>query len=472
MTDSPHILVIDDETSIRLLLKNGLTAKGFRVTVAATGQAGLAAAQAEKFAAVVSDVYMPDGDGMTVVRELRVTQPDVPVILMTAQGSLDLTVHAVAEGVSEFIAKPFEVAALAEQLQRCLNARHEASFAAGQAAAQVNLQSDHLQSETMRVRFGLLGHSPAMMKVYQLIAHAARTDATVLLTGASGTGKELVARAIHQLSARAERPFLAVNCAGLTDTLLESELFGHTKGAFTGAASERDGLFAAADGGTLLLDELATTSAAFQASLLRVLQSGEVRRVGATTTQRVNVRVLGASNAPLAELVKAGGFRADLYYRLSVLTIDLPPLSERTGDIELLARWFLQRANETATLPLTLTDEAWRALCAYGFPGNVRELENALIRAAALAANGMITLDCLPPDIANSPTTHSPNLNDLIADRPTMDELQRRYLQIVLDEAGGHRRLVAERLGLHRRTIQRLINRYQLNALPDEADDE
>ncbi len=466
MTEQPHILVIDDEASIRLLLKNGLAAKGFHVTTATTGRAGLAAAQSQKFAAVVSDVYMPDGDGMTVVRELRATQPDVPVILMTAQGSLDLTVHAVAEGVSEFIAKPFEVAALAEQLQRCLNARREAD----QAAAQVNLQS-----EEMRVRFGLLGHSPAMMKVYQLIAHAARTDATVLLTGASGTGKELVARAIHELSARADKPFLAVNCAGLTDTLLESELFGHTKGAFTGAASERNGLFAAADGGTLLLDELATTSAAFQASLLRVLQSGEVRRVGASVTQRVNVRVLGASNAPLAELVTAGGFRADLYYRLSVLTIDLPPLNQRTGDVELLARWFLQRANQTATTPLTLTDEALRALCAYGFPGNVRELENALIRAAALAANGMITLDCLPPDLANSPTTHSPTLTDVIADRPTMDELQRRYLEIVLDEAQGQRRIAAERLGLHRRTIQRLINRYGLEALPDDevaSDDE
>jgi DNA-binding NtrC family response regulator len=470
MAEHPNILVIDDEASIRLLLKNGLAAKGFRVTAVSTGRAGLAAVNertnGNAFDAVVSDVYMPDGDGLMVARELHASHPQLPVVLMTAQGTLDLTVHALAEGVTDFIAKPFEVAALAELLHRCLDARR--------AAEQV-VQLDELQPDEMRTRFGLVGHSPAMVKVYKLVAHAARTDATVLLTGASGTGKELAARAIHELSARAGKPFITVNCAGLTDTLLESELFGHAKGAFTGATAERAGLFEAADSGTILLDELATTSPAFQASLLRVLQSGEVRRVGTTATRRVNVRVLGASNAPLDGLVKSGSFRADLYYRLSVLTIDLPVLNQRAGDVELLSRHFLQRANQASAVPLTLTDEALRALCAYDFPGNVRELENALIRAVALASNGLITLDCLPPQFAgvlSSLNSSADGRGDgfwgLAADRPTLDELQRRYLQVTLDEVGGHRRLAAERLGLHRRTIQRLIARYQLSALPDD----
>jgi transcriptional regulator with GAF, ATPase, and Fis domain len=282
-----------------------------------------------------------------------------------------------------------------------------------------------------------------------------------LITGESGTGKELVARAAHSLSARANRPFIAVNCSGLTDTLLEAELFGHIKGAFTGATSDREGLFEAADGGVLFLDELASTSPTFQAGLLRVLQSGEVRRVGSTQTRRVNVRVIGASNAPLREMVAAERFRADLFYRLSVLTIDMPPLRERMGDIEMLSQHFLRR--QTGGRPHHLTREAAEALRHYQFPGNVRELENALIRAVALATDHLITLDCLPPHIARSQSSASADSSrDITADRPTMDELQRRYLQLVLTESGGNRRRAAKALGLDRRTIQRLIAKYRL----------
>jgi transcriptional regulator with GAF, ATPase, and Fis domain len=289
--------------------------------------------------------------------------------------------------------------------------------------------------------------------------------------GESGTGKELVARAIHDFSARSSRPFLSVNCSGLTDTLLESELFGYTRGAFTGANTERTGLFEAADGGTLFLDELASTSPAFQASLLRVLQSGEVRRVGSTQSRRVNVRVIGASNAPLRDLVAAGSFRADLFYRLSVLSIELPPLRARTGDVELLTGHFLQHFRNPDQPPLHLTREAMEALAAHNFPGNVRELENALRRAVALSSGGLVTIDCLPPEIAaRQPKTAGAGgrpEHRLIADRPTMEELQRRYLQLILEETGWNRRRAAAVLALDRRTIQRLIARYQLQGAID-----
>jgi len=378
---------------------------------------------------------------------------------------VELAVQALSEGATDFIAKPFEVTAMAALLRRYIDAHRESQSAAPQAEAMFNDFS----------RSGLVGRSPAMVEVYKLIAHAARTDATALIIGESGTGKELVARAIHNFSERSGKPFIAVNCSGLTDTLLESELFGHTKGSFTGASTDRAGLFEAANGGTLFLDELGSTSAAFQASLLRVLQSGEVRRVGSSLTRQISVRVIGASNAELRDLIEARSFRADLYYRLSVLTIELPPLRNRAGDIELLALHFLRKLGGPGQPPVRLTREATDALRAYPFPGNVRELENALTRAVALATNRLVTIECLPSQIARSSARWKASAEALeigagiIADRPMMDELQRRYLQLVLEESGGNRRRAAQVLGLDRRTIQRLIARYQLSSALEEG---
>lgn len=460
---SPHILVADDERSIRLTLETGLTLNGFRVTCARTGREALQAARVATFDAVVSDIFMPDGDGLELLHELRAIAPKIPIILITAQGSVELAVRAVEEGANDFIAKPFEVSALAGLVRRHLKARQEAR---GDTAV------DEGPSVEAFSRSGLVGRSAAMVSVYKLIAHAARTEATVLVLGESGTGKELVARAIHDFSPRAGKPFVAVNCAGLTDTLLEAELFGHTRGSFTGATADRAGLFEAADGGTLFLDELASTSPAFQVSLLRVLQLGEVRRVGSTEVRRVNVRVIAASNAPLPELVAAGSFRPDLFYRLSVLTIELPPLRERVGDVESLALHFLRRLNNEEESPLRLSRNVIVALNGYAFPGNVRELENAMTRAAALCSGGIITIDCLPPGIVaaahNAALSGNDPVSTLATDRPTIAELQRRYLQLILTEVGGNRRRAASVLGVNRRTIQRLIARYDLFSLAEK----
>jgi DNA-binding NtrC family response regulator len=461
----PHILVVDDERSIRMTLEAGLAVNGFRVTAVGSGREAIEAARAQVFAAVICDIFMPDGDGMEVVRQLRVISPNTPVVMITAQGSVDLTVQALAEGVSDFIAKPFEIGMLATQLRRYITARSEVM----ETAASLLLNDlSHTQ---------LVGRSAKMVMVYKLIAHAARTDATVLVTGESGTGKELVARAIHQFSGRSDKPFLAINCSGITDTLLESELFGYTKGAFTGAANDRAGLFESADGGTIFLDELASTSAAFQTSLLRTLQSGEVRRVGSTVTRHVNVRVIGASNASLYEKVNAGNFRPDLFYRLSVLNIELPPLRQRGEDLELLTLHILRRLSGDEQPPLRLTQEATAALLSYPFPGNVRELENALIHASALASNRLITIDCLPAQIAQSTIKEGKGsvtdpICEIIADWPTMEELQRRYLQLALIRNGGNRSRTAAALGLDRRTVQRMLAKYQLASTDDEIGEE
>src|SRR5258707_1752288 len=459
MARQPHILVVDDEHSIRLMLESGLSLNGFRVSFARNGAEALAAAPTQEFDAVISDIYMPDGDGLTLVHDLRALFPALPIILMTAQGSVALAVRAVEQGATDFIAQPFEVSAVAALLRRCLSAASEAA----DTGTDISTLVDDIS------RSGLVGKSPAMVGVYRLIARAARSDAPVLVMGESGTGKELVARAIHDFSSREKKPFVAVNCSGLTDTLLEAELFGHTKGAFTGAAGERAGLFEAADGGTIFLDELASTSAGFQASLLRVLQSGEVRRVGSTQTRRVDVRVIGASNASLREMAAAGQFRPDLFYRLSVITLELPTLRERGGDIDVLVAHFLRSAAADGNPAFRLTREVAAALRSYSFPGNVRELENAIRRALALCPNEVITLDCLPPEIVAVAGNHKEkdayrDERTIISDRPTVDELQRRYLQLVLDENQGKKRRAAAILGLDRRTVQRLVAKYRLLA--------
>ena len=471
MTKKPRILVVDDEPSIRLTLETGLSLKGFFAESVGSGRSAVEKLKSQSFDAVVCDLVMPDGDGLSVVRAVRASDGELPIILMTAQGSVEAAVSAIAEGANDFIAKPFEVAAVAAMLTRFLNNRN---------GSRADTCTDELELSEEFSKSGLVGRSPAMVAVYKLIAFAARTSATLLITGESGTGKELVARAVHDFSERAARPFVSVNCSGLTDTLLEAELFGYEKGAFTGAMATKEGLFEAAEGGTIFLDELASTSPGFQASLLRTLQSGEIRRVGANATRKVDVRVIGASNKNLQNLSENDEFRSDLYYRLSVLTIELPPLRDRSEDIRLLAKHFLAEIDKNLSGPY-VTEEVWNALLAYNFPGNVRELKNALVRAVALSTGNAITIECLPESIRDANRsrpdfiTESATLQEILGDRPSLEELQERYLRLILTEVGGNRRKAAERLGVDRRTIQRLIARYGLFmhklADADESDD-
>ncbi|MDQ3665256.1 MAG: sigma-54 dependent transcriptional regulator, partial [Acidobacteriota bacterium] len=311
---------------------------------------------------------------------------------------------------------------------------------------------------------GLIGHSPQMVRAYKLTAHAARTNATVLIEGESGTGKELVARAIHENSARAGHPFTAINCSALTETLLESELFGYIRGSFTGATTDRAGLFESADGGTILLDELGTTSASFQASLLRVIQEKEVRRIGEHEPRKVDVRIIGATNTDLETLIDRGKFRADLFYRLGVLRIKLPPLRERGAeDLELLVRHFLKKYSAQENSPLQIAKDALDLLSRYSWPGNVRELENAIEHAAATCSDPLIRISDFPehisvrasgglPDVALRPPV------SLADDRPTLDDLSRRYIQLILAETGGNKSRAAEILGIHRRTLYRYLD--------------
>ena len=432
-----------------MALEVPLRLSGYDVSTASGGREAIALGESKKFGVVLTDIYMPDLNGLEVVRAFRRLDPETKIIAVTAQGSLEIAMRAIEEGAFDFIAKPFNIDEVLALVARA--AGHSSTTQAEGPADEADFSTS-----------GLIGHSPQMVKAYKLTAHAARTNATVLIEGESGTGKELIARAIHRHSERAERPFTAVNCSAMTETLLESELFGYTRGSFTGAAADRAGLFESTDGGTIFLDELGGTSQSFQASLLRVLQEKEVRRIGSREARKIDVRVIGATNINLEDLVNQGDFRADLFYRLSVLTIDLPPLRERgADDIALLAHHFLKKYARDHGDRIQIGQEALDLLARYGWPGNVRELENTIEHAAAVCADRLITISDLPSRIVEraappAATSSHPTVS-LIDDRPSLAELERRYVQLILSEADGNKSRAAELLGIDRRTIYRYL---------------
>lgn len=446
---SHKVLVVDDERGARMALEVPLRLSGYDVVAATGGREAIALGQGKRFDVVLTDIYMPDLNGLEVVREFRRLSPDTKIIAVTAQGSLEIAMQAIEEGAFDFIAKPFDIDEVLALVGRA--AEHSATTPAESPDPEHDFSAS-----------GLIGHSPQMVRAYKLTAHAARTNATVLIEGESGSGKELIARAIHRHSARAKKPFIAVNCSAMTETLLESELFGYTKGSFTGAATDRAGLFESAEGGTIFLDELSGTSQSFQASLLRVLQEREVRRIGSRESRKVDVRVIGATNVNLEELAGRGEFRPDLFYRLSVLTITLPPLRERGAeDIALLAHHFLKKYARDHGEQIRIGEDVIDLLARYPWPGNVRELENTIEHAAAVCADRLITTSDLPRRVVeraappSAPALH-PGVS-LIDDRPSLAELERRYVQLILSETDGNKSRAAEILGIDRRTIYRYL---------------
>lgn len=450
-----HILVVDDDQDSCELLREIFSAEGWQVDTALSPSQAFSVAEKEKIDLVVSDVNLEaNQSGLDLLKDLR-TQ--CPVILVTGFGTLDSAVEAAREGAWDFISKPFKVQEVVAIARRALE--HERNGGTASRGAE-QLSARYEQG-------GLLGRSPVMIGLYKEIARVAPTRSTILIIGESGAGKELVARSIHQHSTRSAGSFVAINCGALTETLLEAELFGHVRGAFTGAVGDRKGLWEEAGGGTLFLDEVGETSPAFQVKLLRALQEGEIRRVGSSKAIKVDARILAATNRNLDQDVKAGKFREDLFYRLSVVTLRVPALKERRTDIPLLAEHFLAVVLEReGHEKLTLSEESIRTLVAYSWPGNVRELESAIEYAVLHARGHEIAPEDLPEKLQSAQVraaARSP-LSALFEDLPSLDELERRYLLYILEVAGGNRTRAAEILRVDRRTLYRMIERYGIDS--------
>jgi DNA-binding NtrC family response regulator len=450
-----HILVVDDDRDSCELLREIFCAEGWHVDTALSPTQAFSLAEKEKIDLVVSDINLEASQsGLDLLRDLRA---QCPVILVTGFGTLDSAVEAAREGAWDFISKPFKVQEVVAIARRALE-QDRKSAGAEQRAEQISGPYE---------QGGLLGRSPVMIGLYKEIARVAPTRSTILIVGESGAGKELVARSIHQHSTRSSGSFVALNCGALTETLLEAELFGHVRGSFTGAVNDRKGLWEEAAGGTLFLDEVGETSPAFQVKLLRALQEGEIRRVGASRTTQVDARILAATNRNLEHDVKAGKFREDLFYRLSVVTLRVPALKERRTDIPLLAERFLAMVlDREGHRQLTLSEETIRTLVAYNWPGNVRELESAIEYAVLHARGHAIAPEDLPEKLQSAQVRASARspLSALFEDLPALDELERRYLLYILEIAGGNRTRAAEILGIDRRTLYRMIERYGMDA--------
>jgi DNA-binding NtrC family response regulator len=445
------ILLVDDETAILDTLKILFRGEGWDVAVADSGPKALAALEDEKPDIVLTDIRMPGAGGLEVLMEARRVDPEIAVILMTAQASLQTAVRAVNEGAYYYLQKPFVNDELLAICNRAAEAR--------QLRAENKRLKKEIRSRTRSSKDRPIGGAPRFIEVLQLAETVAGTDSTVLISGESGTGKEVVARYIHTLSDRSDEPFLSINCGALPESLLESELFGHVKGSFTGAVRDKDGLLVAAARGTFFLDEIGEMSAATQVKLLRAIQEREVIPVGATQAVPVDVRIVAATNRDLEEEITRGAFRSDLYYRLNVIQLHLPPLRERREDIALLANHFLAgSAKESGGQPLRLSEEAVALLVKYDWPGNVRELENALERARVVASGDQITPDSLPDRVRESPP---PKLGSQeLTGNPTMEVVERAYILWVLQSEGGNKSRAAEVLGIDPSTLYRKLNRY------------
>lgn len=441
-----RLLLLDDDEALRQSLARRFERQGAQVCQAGTVADALALAEKQRFDVGLVDLNLPDGNGIDALGKLKGIQPELEILMLTAHGSLETAIEAVKRGAYHYLTKPPQLADLDLQIEKALE-KSQLARRERQLVAQLAFESD---------RYRLVGSSPRIRKVMQLIEKVAPTDASVLIRGASGTGKELVARALHNNSQRRQRPLVTVNCAALQETLLESELFGHEKGSFTGATLAKEGLIEVADGGTLFIDEIAEMAPGMQAKLLRVLENGHYRRVGATREGHADVRIVAATNKCLEEEQKAGRFREDLFYRLNVVTIELPTLKERAGDIPELVEHFL-KTRRVGSVPFAVEPEAMQALLRYDWPGNVRELANVLERAQILAENHTIALDDLPSNLADA---HPPSPAD---DHPLrLREVERRHVLEVLRLEKGNKVHAAKTLGISRRALYRLVAKHHI----------
>jgi two-component system response regulator HydG len=446
-----HVLVVDDDAPMCAMLHAALTRRGYQVTTCGVAEDALARLGELDPDVVITDLHMRGVGGLALCAQLAARRPDVPVIVITAFGSLDAAIGAIRAGAYDFVPKPFELEALVVALERAL--AHRALRAeVGRLRRAV--------AEAGRVE-DLVGDSAAMRRVFAMIDRLRDAEATVLITGESGTGKELAARALHRRSRRADGPFVAINCAAVAEPLLESELFGHVRGAFTDARTARVGLFAQADGGTLFLDEIGELSAGLQAKLLRALQERRVRPLGGDAEVEFDARLLAATNRDLEAAVEAKTFREDLYYRINVVHLELPPLRARGRDVLLLAQHFLDRAAALAGKPPPqLAAPAAAKLLAYPWPGNVRELQNCVERAVALATDTRVTVDDIPDKVRDHQPSHVVLTSDDPGALPRMEEVERRYVLRVMEAVGGNKAEAARILGFDRTTLYRKLERY------------
>jgi len=456
MADKIKIMVVDDEPLMRVTIQDALVGEGYEAVSVETGRKGVDLLHKAQWDILITDLRLPDMDGIQILKEVKPLNPQTDVILITAYGSIDSAVTAMKEGASDYLTKPFsmdELLLIVKRLVRIKRLEEENLLLRKKVEERYGLE-------------GLVGKSPQMLKIYDLIETVSQTDTTVLIHGESGTGKELVANAIHLRSPRKSGPFIKVNCAALPESLLESELFGHEKGAFTGAIKQRKGRFEMADGGTLFLDEIGDISPGVQVKLLRVLQERQFERVGGNETLSVDVRLICATQKDLKEEIRKGNFREDLYYRLNVVPIILPPLRERREDILLLADHFLSKFFKKMGKEISgLSDEAKTLLLKYPFPGNIRELENMLERAIALIKGKVIQADDLPEEVCGHPIAVHDVCEKIHGSKPLANAtklFEKKYIQSVLEKTKGKKGQAADILGISRKTLWEKIKELEI----------
>lgn len=458
---APRVLVVDDEPEMAKVIEQALRRRGYDPVQTNQGSSAWELIEREDFDVVVTDLNMPGMSGVELADRIAQNRNDLPVIVITAFGSLETAIATLRAGAYDFITKPFDIDQLVVAVERATQNR------------QLREEVKRLRAEVARAKpsAAFVGGSPAMRKVHEVIARVADTDATVLVTGESGSGKELVARDLHMRSKRASGPFVSINCAALPEALLESELFGHVKGAFTDAKATKRGLFVEASGGTLFLDEIGEMPLGMQAKLLRALEERTVRAVGGSTESPFDARLVTATNRDLESLVDSGRFREDLYYRINVVQVALPPLRSRGPDILLLAQHFIGKLAEPMGKRVTgLSPAVADRLLAYAWPGNVRELHNCIERAIALARLEELTVEDLPPKVRDYRPSYVIVTTEDPADLVTMEEVERRYVERVMEAVGQNKTQAAKVLGFDRTTLYRKLERYKTSDRAAAAD--